>query len=124
MEPPKVTPLFLPLKVRLSPVPKRTHCKVNPDDVHFLFYQQFIEIFIVQVADIEQYRCVAQSLFNADATDIYRTPCKMVAQRGPTYCFIHFRTSETTIDDYWVIPFAIQIIPSLSQLLQLLAHSL
>ena len=65
----------LSLKVRLSPVPKRTHCKVNPDDVRLLLYQQFVEIFVVQVADIEQYRCVAQSLFNTDTADIYRTAC-------------------------------------------------
>ena len=48
---------------------------MNPDDVRLLFYQQFIEILVIQVTDVEQYRCIPQRLFNADATDIYRTAC-------------------------------------------------
>ena len=46
---------------------------MNPDDVRLLLYQQFIEIFVIQIADIEQYRCIAQGLFDANAADVYRT---------------------------------------------------
>ncbi len=45
----KRQPDFLPPKVRTPAITTGLYGKVNPDDVHFLFYQQFIEILIVQI---------------------------------------------------------------------------
>ena len=75
MRPPNLAVPFLSFKVRAPTIAKRTDCKVNPDDVRLLLYQQFIEIFVIQVADIEQYRCVAQGLFDTDTADIYCAAC-------------------------------------------------
>ena len=59
----------------------RLYCKVNPVSVCLLLYQQFIEILVVQIWDVEQYRGIAQSLLNADAADIYGTTRKINAPR-------------------------------------------
>jgi hypothetical protein len=45
--------VVLPFKIRASTVPRGLYRKVNPDHVRLLLYQQFIEIFVVQVADVE-----------------------------------------------------------------------
>ena len=39
----------LSLKIGTPAVILGADCKVNPDDVRLLFYQQFIEILIIQV---------------------------------------------------------------------------
>ena len=54
---------------------------MNPIGVRLPFYQQFIEILVVQIWDVEQYRGIAQSLLNADAADIYGTTRKINAPR-------------------------------------------
>ena len=69
------SPFLSPFKIGSSAITARLYRKVNPIDVRLLLYQQFIEIFVIQVADIEQYRCVAQGLFNADTSDIYCAAC-------------------------------------------------
>ena len=55
MRPPNLAVPFLsPFKIGAPAIAKRTDCKVNPDDVRFLFYQQLIEILLVQITDVEQ----------------------------------------------------------------------
>jgi hypothetical protein len=45
--------LFLTFEVCAPAIARGTDCEVNPDHVRLLLYQQFIEIFVVQVADVE-----------------------------------------------------------------------
>lgn len=47
------TPLFLSLKVCPPAITTWLYCKMDPDNVRLLLNQQFIEIFVVQVADVE-----------------------------------------------------------------------
>ena len=75
-------PFFSSLKVCAPAVVLRTDCEVNPDDVALLFYQQFVVVLMVQVADIQQNRCIAQRLFHPDAADVRRTARQVVARRG------------------------------------------
>jgi hypothetical protein len=46
---PNGSPIILSLKVCAPTIATGLHCKVNPDNVRLLFYQQLVEILVVQV---------------------------------------------------------------------------
>jgi hypothetical protein len=50
---PNGSPIILSLKVCAPAITTRLYCKMDPDNVRLLLNQQFIEIFVVQVADVE-----------------------------------------------------------------------
>ena len=49
LRPPNLVVPFLSHIIRAPTITTRLYCKVNPDDVRLLFYQQFIEILVVQI---------------------------------------------------------------------------
>lgn len=49
MRPPNLAVPFLSFKVRAPAITARIYREVNPNNVRFLFYQQLIEILLVQV---------------------------------------------------------------------------
>ena len=96
-----------PFYIRPPSVARWFHRKVNPDDTLPLFYQQLIKVLLVQVADVEQYRRVAQRLFDTDATDIHGAARQMVTRWHTSHCLVDLRTSEPTVDDYRVVTLTI-----------------
>jgi hypothetical protein len=80
---------------------------VNPNHPTLLLYQQFIEVFFVQVTDVEQYRRVAQRLFNTYTSYVHRASCQVVARWHTSHGFVDCWTSEPTVDYNLVIPFTI-----------------
>ena len=49
LRPPNLVVPFLSHIIRAPAITAWLYCKVNPDDVRLLFYQQFIEILVVQI---------------------------------------------------------------------------
>ena len=69
-----------PFYIRPPSVARWFHRKVNPDAPTLPFYQQLIEVLLVQVTDIEQYRRIAQRLFDTDTADIHRASRQVVTR--------------------------------------------
>ena len=49
LRPPNLVVPFLSHIIRAPTITARLYCEVNPIDVRLLFYQQFIEILVVQI---------------------------------------------------------------------------
>ena len=81
----------------------RSHGKVHPINIAFLLQYQFVKGLPVLVADIQQDDGIAQSLFQATSTDVYRTSRQVIALLCTAHCLVHCFRPIAAVDDHRIV---------------------
>ena len=86
------------LEIHVAAVTLGSHREVYPDSGAALLQNQFVEVHLLTVRDVQQDTGIAYRLFLPRTVDIYCAPRQMVRVGCSSAFLIHLRRPETTID--------------------------
>jgi len=85
--------------MHISAVALGSHGEVYPDGGAALLQNQFVEVHLFTIRDVQQDAGIAYRLFLTHAVDIHRTTRQMIRVLRPAAELIRVWRPETTIDD-------------------------
>ena len=84
--------------MHISAVALGSHGEVYPDGGAALLQNQFVEVHLLTIRDVQQDAGIAYRLFLPSAVDIHRTPRQMVRVFRPATFLIHLRRTIAAVD--------------------------